>query len=250
MAKARRSLTPALGASLALHAGLLVFLLIWTGLRPDRVSTKPAPMRTDLIFMERSGAAGGGGGNSTPARPHPVEIPVHDLPAVPTMAVSLQPPVEPPKPLFDAPVQTNNAVMLQGGGVNLLAPPGPGGTGPGTGIGPGKGPGLGPGEGGNTGGGPRRIGDGVTSPIPIKPVSPTYTNEAMRARISGTAIVECTVLADGTVTDAKIVSSLDRVFGLDQEAIKTALKWTFKPGTFEGKPVDVIVRIALQFNLR
>jgi TonB family protein len=58
------------------------------------------------------------------------------------------------------------------------------------------------------------------------------------------------VLADGTVTNAKIVSSLDRVFGLDQEAIKTALKWTFKPGTFEGKPVDVIVRIALQFNLR
>jgi TonB family protein len=85
--------------------------------------------------------------------------------------------------------------------------------------------------------------------VPIKSVGPSYTNAAMQARISGTAIVECTVLADGTVTDAKIVSSLDKVHGLDLEAIKAALKWTFKPGTFEGKPVDVIVRIALEFHL-
>jgi len=248
MTKARRFLTSALGASAMLHAGLLLFLLIWTGFRPDQVATEPAPLRTELVFMERSGPAGGGGGNTAQARPHPVEIPAHELPAVPTMTVEAT--IEPPKPVFDAPVQTNNAVMLQGGGVNLLAPPGPGGTGPGTGIGPGKGAGLGPGEGGNTGGGPRRMGDGVTAPVPIKSVSPNYTNAAMQARISGTAIVECTVRADGTVTDAKIISSLDRVHGLDLEAIKTALKWTFTPGTFDGKPVDVIVRIAVQFNLR
>jgi len=182
-----------------------------------------------------------------PAPPKPMQIPAHATPVIPMVAVQLT--IDPPKPTFDAPVQTMDALVPQGTGVNLLAPPGPGGGGRGTGLGPGDGPGAGPGRDGGTGGGPRRVGDGVTSPVPIKPVKPSYTSSAMQARISGTALVECTVLANGTVTDAKIVGSLDKVHGLDQEALRAARLWIFKPGTCEGKPVDVVVRIALEFNL-
>ena len=247
MAKTRRSLTPALGASVAIHGGLLVLLLILAGLRPDEVASKTPPIRTELVFLEHSGPGGGGGGNPAPAPPTPMKIPPHNAPAIPTVAVQLT--LDPPKPTFDAPVQTMNATVPQGTGVNLLAPPGPGGGGKGPGLGPGDGDGAGPGKDGGTGGGPRRLGDGVTSPVPIKQVKPSYTNAAMQARISGTAVVECTVLANGTVTDAKIVGSLDKVNGLDLEALKAARQWTFKPGTIDGRPVDVIVRIALEFNL-
>ncbi len=248
MAKTRRSLTPALGASVAFHGGLLLLLLILAGLRPDEVASKTPPIRTELVFLEHSGPGGGGGGNPAPAPPQPMKIPAHNAPVIPVVAVQLT--LDPPKPTFDAPVQTLNATVPQGTGVDLAAPPGrPGGGGKGPGLGPGDGAGVGPGTDGGTGGGPRRVGDGVTSPVPIKSVKPSYTNAAMQARISGTALVECTVLADGTVTDAKIVGSLDRAHGLDLEALKAARQWSFKPGTFDGRPVDVIVRIALEFNL-
>jgi protein TonB len=44
--------------------------------------------------------------------------------------------------------------------------------------------------------------------------------------------------------------SLDSTFGLDQEAIKAAKQWLFKPGTKDGKPVAVRVMIELTFMLK
>ena len=170
------------------------------------------------------------------------------MPVIPTEAVTL--PVDPPVPSIDVSAQTNRATMFQATGVNLSAPPGPGGGGRGTGAGPGDGPGVGPGSGGNRGGGPRGVGDGVTSPEPILRVKPAYTGAALTAKIQGSVTMEVVVLADGTVGDVKVVVSLDRIHGLDQEAIKAARQWRFKPGMFEGKPVDVLVRLILDFNLR
>ena len=62
--------------------------------------------------------------------------------------------------------------------------------------------------------------------------------------------MEVVVLANGTVGDVKVIGSLDKICGLDMEAIKAARQWRFLPGTFEGKPVDVLVRLILDFNLR
>jgi len=233
---------------MAIHAGLAVIVLFWAGMRPEEVATKAPPIRTDLVFLQHSGAAGGGGGNPAPAPPRPMEIPAHNMPAVPVMAVTI--PVEPPKPVLDVMVQTNLATSLQATGTTLLAPPGPGGGGRGTGAGPGDGPGVGPGRDGNFGGGARSVGDGVTSPVDIKQVKPAYTGCALTAKIQGTVTLEVVVLANGAVGDVKVVESLDKVCGLDMEAIKAARQWRFQPGMFEGKPVDVIVRLILDFNLR
>jgi TonB family protein len=46
------------------------------------------------------------------------------------------------------------------------------------------------------------------------------------------------------------VRSLDSTFGLDQEAIKAAKQWRFRPGTRFGEPVAVLVTIELTFTLR
>ena len=248
MAKTGKRLPSALGVSIAIHASLLAVLLFLVGLHPEELASKAPPIRTDLVYLQHSGPGGGGGGNPAPAPPKPMQIPPHDSPAIPAMVVTA--PIEPPKPLIDASVQTSMATMLQASGTNLQAPPGPGGGGRGSGAGPGAGPGVGPGNGGNQGGGPRRLGDGVTAPVLIKEVKPNYTNAAVLARLSGSAVVEAVVLADGSVGDVKIVGSLDKVYGLDLEALKAARQWKFKPGTFEGKAVDVIVRIILDFNLR
>ncbi len=44
----------------------------------------------------------------------------------------------------------------------------------------------------------------------------------MRAKVQGMVWVECIVMPDGNVGDARITRSLDSIFGLDQEALKAA----------------------------
>ena len=66
----------------------------------------------------------------------------------------------------------------------------------------------------------------------------------------GTVLVECVVRQDGSVGDVQVVRSLDPTFGLDQEAIKAAKQWRFRPGTRLGEPVPVLITIELTFTLR
>jgi protein TonB len=72
----------------------------------------------------------------------------------------------------------------------------------------------------------------------------------MSARIQGVVLVSCIVQPDGSVADARVVRSLDRAFGLDEEAIKAARLWKFLPGTRLGRPVPVLVSIEVAFSLR
>lgn len=93
-------------------------------------------------------------------------------------------------------------------------------------------------------------GNGVSLPVVVKEVHPGYTQAAKDAHIEGTVVVECVVLADGTVGDVKVARSLDSMFGLDQEAVAATKQWQFKPGTKDGKPVAVRVSIELTFTLK
>jgi TonB family protein len=47
-----------------------------------------------------------------------------------------------------------------------------------------------------------------------------------------------------------VTRSLDKVFGLDEQAIKAASQWRFKPATRLGQPVSVYVTIAVGFTVR
>jgi TonB family protein len=137
--------------------------------------------------------------------------------------------------------------------VGALAGPADGksrGSGTGSGVGPGTGSGLGPGSGGGTGGGVFNVGNGVTSPVPVFSPDPKYTAEAMRAKVQGLVIVSAVVMPDGSVSDIRVIKSLDQSFGLDEEAKRTAAQWRFRPGQRQGQPVAVRIQIELEFNLR
>jgi TonB family protein len=95
-----------------------------------------------------------------------------------------------------------------------------------------------------------KVGNGVSAPVVVRSVKPDYTAEALAARIEGAVSVETIVQTDGTVGDAKIVKSLDNVLGLDQQAVKAAKQWVFKPGTKDGKAVPVSVTIEMTFTLK
>jgi protein TonB len=93
-------------------------------------------------------------------------------------------------------------------------------------------------------------GNGVTLPQVTKEVKPEYTAEAKKARIAGTVLLDVTVTEKGEVEDVQVIRSLDQEFGLDQQAIKAAKQWLFKPGTKDGNPVPVRVSLEMTFTLK
>ncbi len=254
----------AVGASLLTHSIALAFAL-WLGILSP-FATPPAlngPLNElTWIASPGPGGGGGGGGNRTMVAA-PAQQTGKDALTVPIPKAQPKPaqqPKEPPPVELAIPVRPLAAASEIAPGVIAPDPPiemtqGPGsqggaGTGVGAGSGAGQGSGLGPGTGGGTGGGAYRPGSGVTMPEVLHEAKPNYTNDAMRAKVQGVAVVECVVLPDGTVTGAKIIKSLDKVFGLDQEALKAARQWRFSPGRRFGQPVPVLIEIELSFVLR
>jgi TonB family protein len=159
-------------------------------------------------------------------------------------------PKEPPPEQLVVPFQQMAAAEMTLPGTVSPSTTNSAGSGSGGGAGPGQGSGLGPGFGGGFGGGAYRPGSGITLPTVLREVKPAYTADAMRAKVQGSVWLECIVMPDGSVGDVKVTRSLDPIFGLDQEAIKAAKQWRFRPGIRQGEPVAVIITIELTFTLR
>jgi len=240
---------PAFALSLALHgAGLLVVMLLMAWVPESALEQVMPPERVDLVFVRAVGpGGGGGGGNKMPTPPRKLEMKA-ELPKAPVIEPVKSTDIPPPS--LVAPIQTNAALIQTAGMVTGLSAAPSLGTGTGTGAGPGKGPGIGPGTDGGFGGGPMREGSGAVAPTLIRGVDPKYTTEAMRAKIQGIVKLEVVVGPDGTVRDVRVIQSLDRATGLDDEAMKTARQWRFRPATYQGQPVAFVVIIEMTFTLR
>jgi TonB family protein len=92
--------------------------------------------------------------------------------------------------------------------------------------------------------------DRVDKPKLIREVKPSYTAEAMAAKIEGEVLLETVVLTNGRVGPVRILRSLGPRFRLDDEAVRALRGWRFSPGSFEGRAVPVVVTIAIAFKLR
>ncbi len=255
--------------SLATHVIVIVlvmFPLFGTGFDPLEITETFIPLVAPQLILtlpqedEQSGG-GGGGGLLEETPPALGELPEADdeqlvppspeilnfdpiLVAAPTVVV----------PQLADPEQTIELAML-GAIDGIPGPPsaGPGvgggiGTGQGRGVGEGSGPGVGEGEGGGFGGGVFSIGGGVTTPTLLAQTLPEYSEEARKAKYQGTVILETIVRRDGTVEVVRVTRSLG--FGLDDKAIEAVSKWRFRPGMRNGQPVDVALKIEVNFNLR
>ena len=93
-------------------------------------------------------------------------------------------------------------------------------------------------------------GSGVSLPTLIKNVNPSYTPQAIAARIQGSVLLSIVVLADGTIGEVTVIRSLDTQYGLDAEAVSAAKQWLFNPGRKDGVAVAVRVIIEMTFSLR
>jgi TonB family protein len=264
----------AMGFSTVFHAIVVVAVVLIATYLPDvapldlRQAVEDVPTNR-IVFLNQPGPGGGGGGGGNKSIEPPriaedigknkITVPVMKPPEIQPVKT---PEDELPKQDFMIPakamasaertlvgvidgMKSSNSTTAQGSGSG-----GGAGTGTGTGIGPGNGSGLGPGWGGGFGGGAYRPGSGIELPRLLREVKPQYTPDAMRAKIQGTAVLDCVVTPEGSVGECQIARSLDSSFGLDQEAVKAAKQWRFVPGKRLGQPVPVLVTIELTFTLR
>ena len=259
----------ALGVSFLIH-GAMFALALYVAAHPSVATSAGSLLDTfnkDIVWLNvpGPGGGGGGGGNKSPEPVQQVKLEGKEKITVPVEkpkameAPKEKPPEENPVQSLNIPAETlaSAAVALAGAMEGIptsdslgLGAGGGAGTGAGSGIGTGQGSGLGEGWGGGTGGGAYRPGNGIDSPVPISQPKPQYTSQAMRAKIQGTVLLECVVLSSGEVGQIRVLRSLDPTFGLDQEAIKAARSWRFRPGMRRGEPVAVLVTIEMAFTLR
>ena len=244
MSSGERHLTPALTTSLAVHAFALLLLLSLFRSIADHEPTSRVGLKraVPLIWTPdpRPAARGGGGPPPKQAPPKPDEPPIV---ATRPRVVPLEPPVIAPEP---EPRVIADTTPTTSPSSTDAASNQPDGLGDKKGKGSGSGDDSGPGHDGDFFG----LGDGVTTPVPLRQPPPAYTSEAMRARLQGVVTLTCVVQADGRCSDIRVTHSLDTVFGLDQQAVASAHEWRFIPGKRLGQPVPVRVTLEIAFTIR
>jgi TonB family protein len=94
------------------------------------------------------------------------------------------------------------------------------------------------------------VGHGVSAPVPVNERLPEYTPAAVRAKIQGKVRIQCVVQPNGICSDVHVIRSLDPHLGLDEEALRAARQWRFRPGRLQGTPVPTRVVLEMRFALR
>ena len=84
------------------------------------------------------------------------------------------------------------------------------------------------------------------APKMVTAMQVNYPPEAKQQGITGKVVVKALISKTGSVLEAEAIKS---IAGLDEAAIEAVKNAKFKPGKFEGKPVEVWIRIPINFEL-
>jgi TonB family protein len=95
--------------------------------------------------------------------------------------------------------------------------------------------------------GPYVIGGPVSAPVRVEAPMPRYPEVARRARI------ECIVLLRSVIDEAGRVTSIavDKPcpFGMTEAATEAVERWSYRPATRKGLPVQVYMNLRVEFSL-
>jgi protein TonB len=92
---------------------------------------------------------------------------------------------------------------------------------------------------------------GVSFPVlrPETQVLPRYPALARRAGVTGQVYLKAVVRKDGTVGDIRVLRSPGVSLGFDAAAIDAVRQWRYHPGIQNGRKVDVVFTIVVDFVL-
>jgi len=92
-----------------------------------------------------------------------------------------------------------------------------------------------------------RVGGQVMAAKKIHEVRPKYPKEAKGKHIQGTVGLEAIIGRDGRVSNLKVLKGDPLLVPAVIEAVQ---KWRYKPTTIQGRAVEVVTEIDVNFTLR
>jgi len=249
----------AIGTATVVNGGIMA-LAILLGMRAAINHFPPTPTGAQIdlsdlhIFAPRAAKPSNGGNGAgshdlidptqgrnpqfavTPIAPPMVPIIVQPkLPAEPTIDIRL--PDDSSMPNIGVHNSTNVTLASNGpGGPNGI------GTGRDGDYGPGNGSGRGPGTGDTI----YVPGQGVIAPTLLLAPEAEFSDEARRQKYQGVCMVSIIVDAHGIPQNVHVIRALG--MGLDEKAVEAIRRYRFKPGTKDGKPVPVLISVAVDFR--
>jgi protein TonB len=87
----------------------------------------------------------------------------------------------------------------------------------------------------------------VQAPTVLVESEAEFSEEARKAKFSGSVEVYLWVEADGTPSHVRVVRGVG--MGLDEKAVEAVRKYKFRPATKDGKPVAVDLYIDVNFEI-
>lgn len=99
----------------------------------------------------------------------------------------------------------------------------------------------------------------VTAPKLILSVSPEFSEQSRKRKLSGVTTVKYIVNADGTVRNPQVTKSAAEAFtdkkdraaaaSLDEKALQAVSQYRFEPARFQGKPVPCWLTAEVDFQV-
>lgn len=241
-----------MAVSFLLHIAVIVLLLLLSPSPVNIVNPRRAPKpRTRILLSPIPSPSQGGGGSRSITPPSRGRLPrVAQRQFTPAMVVPVA--LNPKLAMEPAIVMTaiepqpsSNLPLGLPDGVPGAPSGGPGSLG---GIGDGTGGGAGNRSGqGMDGIAAEPLRAGMQPPVVIYKIEPEYSEQARKARIQGTIVIEGVIDEKGNTHALRVRDGLG--LGLDEQAIEAVKKWRFRPATRGGKPLAIIGTFYLTFRL-
>jgi len=77
---------------------------------------------------------------------------------------------------------------------------------------------------------------------------PVYPPSVLGSHARGTVAIEAIVGMDGYIKDPRVIASTGEEFS--RAAMGAVEQWTYTPATLEGKPVQAIFTVYVEFGFR
>ncbi len=236
-------------ALLALLFHIILFILTFPSFGSQALDVQQEVFVIQQLARPAQLAGAEGAPEAAPPKPQPVAPkPTPKVIPIPDPTPLAPEPVRKPEVVTPPEIVQELTADLSIG--DISAPPGRPGRGgigsgaEGVGVGP---PGPGPGTGDGTG--PFKVGGGVSSPVVVVKTLPSYTDDAIAAKVHGVVLLQAVIRKDGSIDSFQVIRGLG--YGLEESAIREiATNWKFRPGTRNGQNVDVLATIEVAFNLR
>jgi protein TonB len=91
-------------------------------------------------------------------------------------------------------------------------------------------------------------GGDVKPPVIISRIEPDYPALMIKIRKPGRVVVQCVISRDGSIQRIAVVDATNQLFA--DAAVAAVQRWRFKPGTLNGRPVDVMYHLTVGFSVK